>query len=57
MIQVETFRNLVLYLDCHNSMGPDGIHSGVLRELAEVIAKILSTIYQWSWSTRVVTED
>ena len=38
-------------------MGTDGIHLSVLRELAAVIAKSLSIIYQHSWSTRKVPED
>ena len=33
------------------------IHVRVLRELAEVIAKLLSIIYQYSWSTGEVPED
>ena len=33
-IQVETDRELLLHLDCHKSMGPDGLHLQVLRELA-----------------------
>ena len=32
-------------------MGPDGIHLRVLRELAEMIAKLLSIIYHQPWST------
>lgn len=32
-------------------MWPDGINLGVLRELAEVLAKLLPIIYQWSWLT------
>ena len=47
-IQEETVRDLLLQLDCHKSMGPDEIHPRVLRELAEVIAKTLSIIYQHS---------
>ena len=35
-------------------MGPDEIHPRVLRELIEVIVKLLSTMYQHSWSTREV---
>ena len=38
-------------------MGPDGVHLRILRELAELIAKIFSTIYQCSWSTGEVSED
>ena len=30
-IQVETVRDLLFHLDCHNSMGPDGIHPRVLE--------------------------
>jgi len=39
------------------SMGPDGIHLGVLRELTEVISKPLSIICQHSWSPGEVPED
>jgi len=35
-------------------MRMDGIHSKMLRELAEVIVVLLSIIYQRSWSTREV---
>ena len=49
-IQVETVWDLLLHLVCHKSMGPDGIHLRVLRELAEVIATLLSTTDQCSWS-------
>ena len=31
-------RDLLLYLDCHEFQGPNGIHPRVLRELAEMIA-------------------
>lgn len=43
-------------LGLSKSMGPDGIHSRVLMEPVEVIAKLFSTIYQSSWSTREVPE-
>ena len=54
MVQVETVRDLLLHLDCHKFMGPDGIHLRMLRELAEVIARLYSIIYQCSWSTREI---
>jgi len=38
-------------------MGPGGIHPRVPKELAEVIAKLLSIIYQQSWSTREVPDS
>ena len=57
MIQVETVREFLLHLDCHKSMGPDGLHPRVLRELAGVIDKPLSAIYQRSWLSGEVPED
>ena len=48
-IRVETVRELLLHLDCPKSLGPDGLHTRVLRELVRVIADPLSTIYQCSW--------
>ena len=38
-------------------MGPDRLHPRVLRELAEVIAELLSAIYQRSWLSGEVPED
>lgn len=54
---METVEDLLLHVNCRKSMGPDGIHLRALRELAEVIAKLLYTIYQCSWSIREVSED
>ncbi|KFV52859.1 hypothetical protein N328_12805, partial [Gavia stellata] len=44
-------------LDTHKSMGPDGIHPRVLREVVEVLTKTLSVIYQQSWLTGEVPAD
>ncbi|PKU44746.1 rna-directed dna polymerase from mobile element jockey-like [Limosa lapponica baueri] len=50
-------RDLLQNLDTNKSMGPDGIHPRVLRELAEVLAEPLSIIYQQSWQTGEVPAD
>ncbi|KAK4806794.1 hypothetical protein QYF61_005590 [Mycteria americana] len=57
IIQEEAVNNLLCHLDTHKSMGPDGIHPRVLRELAEELAKPLSIIYQQSWLTGEVRDD
>ncbi|GAB0183603.1 mitochondrial enolase superfamily member 1 [Grus japonensis] len=49
--------NLLHHLDTHKSMGPDGILPRVLRELAEVLIKQLSIVYQQSWLTREFPVD
>ena len=57
MIQVETVRELLLHLDCHKSVGPDGLHPRVLRKLAGVIAELFSAIYQRCWLSGEVPVD
>ncbi|GAB0201721.1 mitochondrial enolase superfamily member 1 [Grus japonensis] len=57
MIQEEAVHDLLRHLDAHKSMGPQGIHPRVLRELAEELAKPLSIIYQQSWLTGEVPDD
>ncbi|KAK4811142.1 LOW QUALITY PROTEIN: hypothetical protein QYF61_019773 [Mycteria americana] len=57
IIQGEMVSDLLHHLDTHKSMGPDGIHPRVLRELAEVLTKPLSILYQQSWLTGEVPVD
>ncbi|KAK4807040.1 hypothetical protein QYF61_018381 [Mycteria americana] len=57
IIQEKAVTNLLHHLDIHKSMGPDGTHPRVLRELVEDLAKPLSIIYQQSWLTGEVSDD
>ncbi|KFQ88614.1 hypothetical protein N337_11530, partial [Phoenicopterus ruber ruber] len=57
IIQGEMVSDLLHHLDTHKSMGPDGIHPRVLRELVAVLTKPLSIIYQQSWPTGEVPVD
>ncbi|KAF1454703.1 putative RNA-directed DNA polymerase from transposon X-element, partial [Spheniscus demersus] len=57
IIQEEAVNNLLRHLDAHKSMGPDGIHPRVLRELVEELTKPLSIIYQQSWLMGEVPDD
>ncbi|PKU41413.1 rna-directed dna polymerase from mobile element jockey- hypothetical protein [Limosa lapponica baueri] len=50
-------RDHLAKLDIHKSMGPDGMHPRVLKELADAIAEPLSIIYERSWRTGEVAED
>ncbi|KAK4806242.1 LOW QUALITY PROTEIN: hypothetical protein QYF61_013386 [Mycteria americana] len=57
IIQGEMVSDLLHHIDTHKSMGQDGVHPRVLRELEEALTKTLSIIYQQSWLTGKVPAD
>ncbi|KGL94103.1 RNA-directed DNA polymerase from mobile element jockey, partial [Charadrius vociferus] len=57
VIQGEMVRDLLQHLEVHKSVGLDGIHPRVLRELAEVLSRTLCIIYEQSWLTGEVPAD
>jgi len=57
LVKDDCVRDQLRNLDVHKSMGPEGMHPRVLRELADVIAETLSTIFERSGRTGQVYED
>jgi len=55
--QEEAVNDLLCHLDTYKSMGPDGMHPRVLRELVKELTKTLSIICQQSWLTGEVLDD
>ncbi|KAK4830117.1 hypothetical protein QYF61_008544, partial [Mycteria americana] len=56
-VDTEIVRDQLYQLNNHKSMGPDGIHPRVLKELADGMTGPLSIIYQRSWESGEVLAD
>jgi len=57
LVEEDCVRDRLSDVDVHKSMGLDGTHPQVLRELADVIAEPLSINFERSWRTGEVPED
>ena len=57
IIKEEAVNYMLCHLDIYKSMGPDGIHPRVLRQLADDLAKAISIFYEQSWLTGEVPDD
>ncbi|RMB97888.1 hypothetical protein DUI87_25366 [Hirundo rustica rustica] len=50
-------RELLSRLGIHKSVGPEGIHPRVMREMADELVKLLSIVYQQPWLAGEVPDD
>ena len=54
---MDLVREHLAKINTHKSMGPDRMRPCVLRELAEVVAELLSIIFERSWQMGEVPKD
>jgi len=56
LVQEDCVRDQLTKLDTYKSVGPNGMHPKVVRELSDVIAEPLSIVFERSWRTGEVPE-
>ena len=56
-VRAEQVQDRLMRLDEYKSLGPDAVHPRALKELAEVVAKLLSIIFEKLWLSGEVPDD
>ena len=56
-VRAEQVRDHLMRLDEYKSLGPDVVRPRVLKELAEVVAELLSIIFEKLWLSGEVPDD
>ena len=54
---VEQVRILLMKLNVHKSMGAEDIHHRVLKEMADMVAELLSIIFEKYWKSSEVPSN